>query len=76
MEYSACLEEMNLVLQKCKQLEEVSRESINHMEIIRQKYEMLNLQYMDLSDEKNKHCEELYGAYDQVNKLNMVLMTK
>jgi uncharacterized protein YfkK (UPF0435 family) len=46
------------------------------MELMRQKYEMLNMQFMEVSDEKNKHCEELHGAYEQVNKLNMVLMTK
>ena len=46
------------------------------MDYIRADHDKLNKKYLEIYREKNKLCDELNSSYDQINKLNMVLMSK
>ena len=76
IEYSESLKETNMLLQKYKKLEEVHQEAISEIEYIRADHDKLNKKYLEIYREKNKLCDELNSSYDQINKLNMVLMSK
>lgn len=43
---------------------------------MRQKHDILNTNFRDVVNERNKMGEEINAAYDQINKLNRVLMSK
>ena len=46
------------------------------MNYIKAEHDMLNKKYIEIYREKNKLCDELNSSYDQINKLNLVLMSK
>lgn len=46
------------------------------MEMMRQKHDILNEQFSTVVGERNKMVDEINSAYDQINKLNRVLMSK
>jgi hypothetical protein len=43
---------------------------------LKEEKDSLNVKYLGIYQEKAKIMEELNSAYDQINKLNMVLMSK
>lgn len=65
-----------MLLQKQKKLEEIHQEVLGDMECLKSDNEALNKKYLEIYREKNKLFDELNCAYDQINKLNMVLMSK
>ena len=64
------------LIQKNKEIVQEYKHHENKDAMFREKYDNLHQKYHELCVEKKKHLSDLEKAYDQIEKLNAVLMGK